>query len=191
MKIRLFRTLILLSITMLAAAAQAQYEKGSALLIVNGGTQFLNPEGTEQSLDGFSGSVSYERTSWDGKWSGGFSLSYLSSQTKDDSSTSRTVNYSSVPLMMFVKYHFGSPKVRGFLRGSVGAHSSEVESSGQLAVVSDWDAGYLVGAGLGANFFMSKTMLVNAGYHFAYFSNSFYRDGLVHSLQLGIGFQFD
>jgi len=34
-------------------------------------------------------------------------------------------------------------------------------------------------------------MLLNAAYHFSYLSNSFYRDSLVHTLQLGIGFQFD
>ena len=104
---KLFRVLILLSLLLPAAAAQAQYEKGSGLFIVNFGTQFLDPENTDESLDGFSGAFSYERTSWDGKWSGGVSLSYLSSQTKDESSASRTVNYSTVPLMLFAKYYFG------------------------------------------------------------------------------------
>lgn len=191
MSTKLFRLPLLFSILLLTATAQAQYEKGSALLIINAGTQFLDPEDTERSLDGFSGGISYERTSWDGKWSGGFSLSYLSSQTKDENGNSRTVNYSTVPLMLFGKLNFGSPKVLGYLRGSVGAHSSQVEAGGELATVSDWDAGYVVGAGLGANLFMSKTMLLHAGYHFSYLSNSFYRDGLVHALQLGIGFQFE
>ena len=149
MNARLLRQMIILAIALLAVAAQAQYEKGSGLFIVNAGAQFLDPEDTEQSLDGFSGSFSYERTTWDGKWSGGVSLAYLSSQTKDESSTSLTTNYSTVPLMIFAKYNFGSPKLRGFLRGGAGAHSSTVEASGALATVSDWDAGYLVGAGLG------------------------------------------
>ena len=183
--------LLFLTILAFAVSARAQFENGSALFIVNGGTQFLDPEDTEQSLDGFSGGFSYEHSSWNGKWSGGFSLSYLSSQTKDDSSSSRTVNFTSVPLTLFGKYNFGSSKVRGFLRGNVGVHTSKIESAGERAGLTDWDAGFVVGAGLGANLFMSKTMLLNAGYHFAYLSNSFYRDGLVHSLQLGIGFQFD
>jgi hypothetical protein len=73
----------------------------------------------------------------------------------------------------------------------VGAHSSQIERSGEAVAISAWDAGYLIGAGLGGNYYMSKDLLLSRSDNFSYLDNSFYRDGLVHLIQLGMGFQFD
>jgi hypothetical protein len=40
--------------------------KARAVFMVSGGGQFMDAEDTDSSLDGFAGSFSYERSSWDG-----------------------------------------------------------------------------------------------------------------------------
>jgi len=43
--------------------------------------------------------------------------------------------------------------------------------------------------GLGANFFTGEKLFINAAYNFSYLSNSFYRDGIVHLLKIGLVFR--
>lgn len=41
----------------------------------------------------------------------------------------------------------------------------------------------------GGYIFTDEKIFINAAYNFSYMSNSFYRDGIIHLLKIGIGFQ--
>jgi hypothetical protein len=56
--------------------------------------------------------------------------------------------------------------------------------------LSDNDMGFYLGAGGGIMLYLKENVFLNAGYDFAWITNSWYADGLLHSATGGIGFRF-
>ena len=52
------------------------------------------------------------------------------------------------------------------------------------------DSGFYGGLGTGITINISELVLMNLEYEWAYLSNSWYRDGFMNSVMLGIGFKF-
>jgi hypothetical protein len=78
----------------------------------------------------------------------------------------------------------------GRLAGGVGIQFSNVKYFTENVQVESADSGLLIGGVAGLNVFLNETILLNANYSLNYLSNSFYKDGLAHNINIGLGFQF-
>jgi len=134
---------------------------------------------------------SYEFNPHEGKIAYGFAIGYLSVGGNDNSGLD-TVDYkvSSVPLYFVPKYIFGKNKIRGFVKGALGFQSSRLDRNGPKGTVEATDFGFYGGLGAGMLIFLNDKIFLNAEYEFAYMSNSYYVDGLLHSVMLGVGIKF-
>jgi hypothetical protein len=124
----------------------------------------------------------------EGNLAGRIIITYLAGHDKD-SNNDRRINYQSIPIMLQGKYFFGSDKIKGYLQGGIGLQFSRIEFSGPNILLQDGDSGFACGLGLGGYFFTDEKIFINIAYNFSYLANSFYRDGIVHLLKVGIGFQ--
>jgi outer membrane protein W len=193
MKRFLFTILILF---MSLGLAQAQHKPESGLLIFNVGFTEASPEDSDNNLHGNTFSLSYEKSDYQGRLAGGVAFAYL--KTSADSLTAsgqelhrlNSVSYEVIPAMLYGKVLFGSPKAKGYIGGGVGIAFSNVKYFTQNVQVEGADSGFLVGGIAGLNIFLNETILLNANYSLNYLGNSYYKDGLAHNINLGLGFQF-
>jgi hypothetical protein len=85
---------------------------------------------------------------------------------------------------------FGSDKVKGFIKGALGYQISKIERSGSFSNLEDNDAGFVGGGGAGIAYQINEKVFLSAEYELLWMANSFYRDGLLNTASLGIGFKF-
>jgi outer membrane protein W len=190
-------SVILLILLISIGFTQAQYKSGSGLLIFNAGLTMASPEDIEADLEGNTFSLSYEQSDFDGMWSFGFTIAY--SKTSADSLTAggnavnrlNKVSYEVIPVAFYGKVNFGSEKFRGYAGAGLGVQFSNINYFAQNAQVTAYESGILISGLAGASFYLSESVLLNANYSINYLENSYYRDGLAHNINLGIGFQFD
>ncbi|NJN43141.1 MAG: hypothetical protein HC811_13855, partial [Flammeovirgaceae bacterium] len=157
----------------------------------------------EDADDGASGyriNGLYEFNPGGGKVAHGFSVGYIGvgqegsySYTIGGSTTTITAesNSNTWPIYYAPKFMFGDGKFKGFIKGALGMQFSglNVKSSGST-ILEDNDAGFYGGASLGGMISVKENMFLNLEYEWAYLSNSFYKDGFMNSVMLGIGFKF-
>jgi hypothetical protein len=168
--------------------ASAQFKSWSKLTSFNGGYASLVGEYTGNTMDGYAFDFTYEQVNMEGNLAGGIIITYLAGHDKD-SKDDRRINYQSIPIMFQGKYFFGPAKYKGYLQGGIGLQFSRIEFSGPNILLQDGDSGFTGGLGLGGYFFTDEKMFINVAYNFSYQANSFYRNGIVHLLKVGIGFQ--
>jgi len=180
--------ILLMIVSVFATSASAQFKTWSKLTSFNGGYALLAGENTGNSLDGYAFDVTFEQVNMDGDMAGGVMIKYLAGH-EDDNENDRRINYQSIPIMLQGKYLFGSESIKGYLQGGVGIQFSRIEYTGPNLLLLDADSGWALGLGLGGYFFTDEKIFINAAYNFSYLTNSFYRDGIVHLVKIGIGFQ--
>ncbi len=112
-------------------------------------------------------------------------------QGEEGEETDVSMLYYSMPFTLFGKYYFGPAKFRGYVLGEVGIQFSRFEYSGSTLWLSDNDAGFLAGLGLGGQFYVYEKTFFNLAYTFSLWGNSYYQDGFLHQIKLGIGFQYE
>ena len=96
----------------------------------------------------------------------------------------------SLPIYYAPKFTFGQKALKGFLKGALGWHFSEYERKNALGVtVTSEDTGFYGGVSLGASFAFNPKIFMNLEYEWDYLSNSYYKDGYMESIILGIGFK--
>ena len=180
------KILLLFIIVLSSAAAIAQENR----ITLSGGYVFTNVESADVNATGFRINGLYEFNPMSGNLAHGFSIGFL--QTKGSSTaTGSDYTLNSWPVYYAPKYHFGSDKIKGFIKGALGMHSSNYKRTGSLgndAESRDW--GFYGGAGAGFMVFLKENLFLNAEYEWAYLSNSYYQDGFVNSVMGGIGFKF-
>lgn len=120
----------------------------------------------------------------------GFGIGYIET-TADQTTAAQTSHYKlkSLPLYYEPKMLFGEKAFKGFLKGALGAHFSEYDRSGTLANVYADDLGFYAGVSVGATYAFNQKVFVNLEYEWDYLSSSYYRDGYMESIILGIGFK--
>ena len=172
----------------MATSGIAQYKGSGRIVLVNGSVVSLKSSSTQEKVSGFALGVGLEQATFGGNWAGGVNFTYLDA---DDSSNPNDVkiNYQTFPVTLFGKYLIGPEKYKGYLSGEIGLHFSRRELSGAEFYTSSRESGSVLGLGLGGYAFIDQKLLINLGYKFMYMNNSYYQDGLVHTLSLGIGFQ--
>jgi hypothetical protein len=175
----------------------AQYNPGSTLILFNVGWTLASPEGIDADLDGNTFSFSYEKTAFDGAWSAGFAINY-STMSADSLNSGgnkvdrvNKVSYQVIPVSVFGKLMLGSDKLRGYVGAGFGVQFSNIHYFTQIGQITGYESGFLFSGLAGGYFFLSKSVLLNANYSINYLENSFFRDGIAHNINIGIGFQFN
>jgi outer membrane protein W len=189
-------SIILLILIMSLSLAQAQHKPESGLLIFNVGFTEASPEDLDNNLNGNTFSLSYEKSNYQGNLAGGVSIAYAT--TSADSITAsgqelqrlNSVSYEVFPILLYGKFLFGSPKVKGYIGGGIGIQFSKVNSYRDNVQVEGSDSGFLVGGTAGLNFFLNEKILLNANYSLSYLGNGYYQDNVAHNINIGLGFQF-
>jgi hypothetical protein len=187
---RIIHISIVLTILFLCNPAFAQLKPWSKLFLFDGAYAMVTSDETSHSLDGYSFGIGFEQLNLSGHMSAGVSLMYLNSQDKNDE-REVDINFSSVPISVYLKYLFGKGSVSGFIQGGLGVQFSDVEYTGQAVYLSGGDSGMAFSAGAGGHIFVNEKMFINVAYNFMYMGNSYYQDGLVHLFKLGLGFQYN
>jgi hypothetical protein len=172
-------------------------------LAFSGGWSLMNIEESSNSVNGFDIGGHFEHTSINGKWAFGAALSFL--RVTEDVGSDKAL-YKSTPFTFQTKYLFGSLDTKGFIKANVGIHGSNVEWNGTRRDIKNWDHGFVVGGGAGANqylsqtiyitiaydikWYLSQTIYITIAYDIKWLQNSYYNNGLLHTFSAGLGFQF-
>ena len=183
------RFLLVISLILIfQVSAQAQFKAMNRLLLFNGSLGRVKSDETGNKFSSYMFSFSYEQIMIDTQTIWGVSLGYLNGQDELDTPENPKVNFQTIPFVFYAKYLFGSNRLRGYVKGGLGLHSSKVEFVRDDALVNDWDAGFLLGAGVGMYVALDENIFINLNYDFMWLDHSYYQDGLAHFFNLGLGF---
>jgi hypothetical protein len=106
------------------------------------------------------------------------------------SSEDRSSEVTTWPVCYAPKLFFGSGSFRGFIKIAVGLHTTRVVTEGPALAVDDMDFGFFGGLGAGVEYLFNEKFFINAEYELAFLSNSYYQDGLINNIVLGLGMRF-
>ncbi len=188
MKKYLFMMMVILGVMQ----AKAQYNS----ITLSGGYVFANIEDTETSASGFRINGLYEYHPIVGKLVHGFSVGYVnvSADVEEDSGGQKIVSKYTIgtwPFYYAPKLLIGDGSLQGFVKGALGMQFSSLKIELPGSEFSSNDAGFYGGLGAGVQKEISDKIMINLEYEWAYQSNSYYRDGFINSIMLGVGFKLD
>ncbi len=136
----------------------------------------------------------YEFIPYEGNFSHGFSLGYISTnvtvnETPNSESELKSGHW---PMYYVPKYTFGeSESFRPFVKGAVGIHFSDYDYDLPLGgEINTADFGSYGGLGAGISIIIKSKVLINMEYEWAFLSNSWYKNGFINSVMLGVGLKF-
>ena len=164
---------------------------------ISGGYAFANVVDVDGNSTGWRINALYEFTPMDGHLSHGISFGYIhtSATIIDQGIGANETEFKAGhwPIYYVPKYTFLAPEstFRPFLKGALGMHFSDYDKTGPLGgSIDTGDTGFYGGLGAGFDVNLSELLLINLEYEWVYLSNSWYRDGFVNSIMVGIGFRF-
>jgi len=161
-------------------------------LIFSGGYAFANIEDNGDNATGFRLNLTYEFNQWNGDFSHGIAVGYISTEVTSNKDGSKA-NYKleNWPIYYAPKYAFGSGPLTGFVKGALGMHFSNYERNGGiLDDISTSDNGFYGGLGAGGKFKINDKFFLNVEYEWAYLGNYYYKDGFMNSIMGGLGIKF-
>ena len=166
-------------------------------ITISGGYTFSNIENIDESSSGWRINALYEYISRNGNLSNGISLGYIRTEATNNDpllgSGETKFKAGHWPIYYVPKYTFLKQEsiFRPFVKGALGWHFSYYDIEGNIGGNFDTgDSGFYGGLGAGFTINVSELVLLNLEYEWAYLSNSWYRDGFMNSVMLGIGFKF-
>ena len=164
---------------------------------VGGGYVFANIKDTETNASGWRINGIYEIHPATGNFLHGFAISYLtvSADVEEISGGQPIVSKYSIgtwPIYYQPKLLFGKGSLQGYAKGAFGMQFStvKIDVPGTDEFKST-DAGLYAGLGAGVTKSFSLDLSVSLEYEWAYLSNSYYNDGFLNSINLGIGFRLN
>ncbi len=172
--------------------AKAQYNT----ITLSGGYVFSNIEDSETSASGFRINGLYEYHPIVGKFVHGFSVGYInvSADVEEVSGGQPIVSkytISTWPFYYAPKLMIGDGSLQGFIKGAFGMQFSTLKIELPGSEFSSNDAGLYAGLGAGVQKEISDKIFINLEYEWAYQSNSYYRDGFINSVMVGVGFKLN
>lgn len=177
-KIISFLVFAFLSTTVFAQLSRVQF---------SGGWVTANIEDAAENGSGWRITGNYEYQPAGGWIAYGASVSYISI-VANKNGNKYTVN--TVPISFTPRLYFWEANFKPYLKGVLGFQFSDIKREGVLATWTGNDSGLNFGAGAGVNYDTGGSLFLAAEYELQYMTNSFYRDGLVNSVSLGIGLRF-
>jgi len=181
------KNLLLIVLVVIAATSYAQENK----FTLSGGYAFSNIEETDTDASGFRISGLYEFQASGTKFVHGFSVAYIGTNAST-TLLGDPIDYkiSTWPMFYSPKFIFGEKSFKGFIRGALGWQFSKIKREGLAVEASSSDAGFYGGAALGVMKDLNEKLFINLEYEWAYQGNSYYRDGFMNTINLGIGYSF-
>ena len=185
--------LLILAICLSSLAVAEETSSAAAkdkFMTISYGDISTDIEDTDTDASGWRLNLSFEHGARNGNVLHGFAIGYIDSSA-DVTTAAQTSSYKleSLPIYYAPKLLFGKSAFKGFLKGAIGIHFSDYERTGALGSVESQDTGLYAGASLGAMYAFNEKVFINAEYEWAYLSNSYYRDGELQSVMLGLGFR--
>jgi hypothetical protein len=179
---------IILFIAAFALVSIAAFSQ-PASLILSGGWATANPDNSTTSVSGYKIGGQWEKTMGYNPWAMGVAINYF--HFKEDLTTGNnlTIKYYSIPVNYYGKYLIGKGKLRGYLKAMGGFQFSGIRLENSNTSTKDNDFGFSLGTGAGAYYDINEKMFLNVDYEFLYLTNSWYNNGIVNSVSLGIGFK--
>lgn len=157
---------------------------------ISGGYTFANIEDVDANANGWRINGLYEFNPNEGKIAHGFSFGYIGLSTTVDNVQSVDYKTSSWPIYYAPKFMFGEDSFNAFVKGALGMHFSSHKRTGGISEVKTNDTGFYGGLGAGIMKDFNETVFLNLEYEWAYLGNSYYKDGFMNSILLGLGFKF-
>jgi len=157
-------------------------------IVLSGGWATVQPDNSDRTLNGFKIGGLYEFVLND-HWGVNCSLGLLRFMETLEGGTSQEITntYQSWPLLVNGKYLVGKNKVQGYIKGAAGLQISKVKLESQNNVLKDHDVGLAFGTGAGVNITLSEKLFLQTEYEFMYQTNSYYKDGIINQVTLGLG----
>ena len=166
-------------------------------ITLSGGYAFANVEGADENTTGWRINVLYEFNPMEANLSHGMNFGYIRTSASiinpGPGSSESEIKAGHWPIYYVPKYTFldWESTFRPFIKGALGMHFSDYDVEDSYGGSLDTgDIGFIGGLGAGLDINLSESILINLEYEWAYLSNSWYRDGFINSLMLGIGFKF-
>ena len=179
--------IILLSLFLFTPFSGSAQENAIAL---SGGYAFQNIVDVDEATTGWRVNLAYEFNSHGGKVVHGFSVGYISTNAIVENLGQQEYNLNSVPIYYAPKFLIGKKSFKGFIKGALGWHFSSYKKTGQGVAFDTNDTGFYGGLGAGVVKTFSEKFFVSLEYEWALIANSFYRNGLMNTINLGIGIKF-
>lgn len=179
-------TLLLFSISTLAFSQET-------MVSLKGGYAFAKAEESDKSTNGFRIDGLFEFNPMQGKIAHGFNIGYVLTSFEESTALGTTdLSIRNIPLYYQPKVFLGNSETfKPFLKGAVGFQFAKATADGPLTNdVETTDSGFYGGAGAGALWFANESLFLNIEYEWAYMANSFYNNGFLNSVSLGVGFKF-
>ena len=184
--------LVIFAFWVLALKADAQ----NNTLTVSGGYATTRIKDADQNANGWRLYGVYEIRPVIGNVVHGFALSYVRSfaeVTQMSGSNTVTSNFTvtSWPFYYVPKLIIGKGSLKGFVKAAAGMQFSNLKRTGTLPDAMTKDAGLYGGLGAGVTKTLNRRHFINLEYEWGYMTNSFYANGIMHSIMLGFGFYLD
>ena len=174
------------SCIVLVALSLVSYAQENKLTL-SGGYVFGSLEESDVNSSGWRVNGLFELLPIGEKVTHGFGIGYIGT-TAESNFVSYTIN--SLPIYYAPKFTFGEKSLKGYIRGDFGWQFSRINREGTAVTDLDKDNGFYLGIGAGAVKDVNEKISINLEYNFNYLYNSFYRDGFLNSITLGVGYSF-
>lgn len=175
--------IVILLVIFTCSLAEAQQNS----MVISYGDVTTDIEDANVEATGWRADIVFQMKKPGGMFIHGLGLGYIDTDAEVTAVTTTKYKLRTIPMYYQPKLQFGKKAFKGFLKGVLGVHRSEYERSGGLGDVSAIDYGFLVGASAGAGIEIKKKFLISLEYEWDYLSNSYYRDGSMQSIILGLG----
>jgi opacity protein-like surface antigen len=177
--------LLMISTCIFGLHAFSQTEEESQNVQFGGGWALCKLEGSDTSYNGFTFNFSYEKFLIDNLSIGGScNVIRVKTDTKNEGI------YKEVPFNFFTKYYIGKSKFKGFVKGAAGCHITRLTIEVNDELSTGTEAGFTAGGGAGLIFAVSEHILLDLDYSLFWLGNSDYANGLVHTVNLNVGYVF-
>lgn len=165
------------------------------MFTLSGGYAIGKPEDSDENTTGYRINGLYEYNPNNGVLAHGFSFGFIhtSGETTTEVGLAREtkeIKINSLPLYYAPKFIFGKSNFKAFIKGALGLHFGQYSATGSSVELEGSDFGVFLGIGGGLMYSFNEKIFINAEYEWDYLSNSYYDDGFIQTVQLGIGTRF-
>ena len=181
------KVIVILSVLFISVSARAQENS----LTLSGGYVFTNIEESDIDASGFRINALFDFNPQQGMFSHGFSMGFIHT-TASNTTNAQTTDYRMINLPAYYapRLSFGKQSFKVYIKGALGVHFSNYKRTASHTEITDWDAGFFGGAGLGVKKIFNEKLFITLEYEWDYLSNTAYVDGFVNSAMVGVGVIF-
>jgi hypothetical protein len=117
----------------------------------------------------------------------GFSMGYILTNSEiHEQGLDADVSIRTIPMYYAPKFMIGGERLKAFAHAAIGMQFAKFKIEGDVdGKDNDW--GFFGGIGVGAMISFSRTVFMNLEYEFDYMSNTYYANGIINTVQVGIG----